>query len=153
LRVMPNTPALVEAGAAGIALSANCTDADAQIGRTVFEAVGIVEVVPEELIDVVTALSGSGPAYFFYMVECLVRAAQAQGLNEAQAVRLAARTLLGSGRLLEASGEPPAVLRERVTSKGGTTAAALEAFRAGGFDRVIAAGVEAAVARAKELGR
>ena len=153
VRVMPNTPAMVNAGAAGIALSGNCVPADAACARTIFEAVGIVEVVPESLIDAVTALSGSGPAYFFYMVECLVAAATAHGLSESQGTHLAAQTLLGAGRLLIESGESASVLRERVTSKGGTTAAALEAFRSGGYERVIAAGVAAAVARSEELGK
>ncbi|NIA13421.1 MAG: pyrroline-5-carboxylate reductase [Nitrospiraceae bacterium] len=153
VRVMPNTPALVNAGAAGIAVSGNCSEADAETARTIFGAIGIAAMVPEELIDTVTALSGSGPAYFFYMVECLADAAVANGLGQTEAVQLAGQTLLGAGRLLMESGEAPSVLRERVTSKGGTTAAALEAFRANGFDRVIAAGVNAAVARAAELGQ
>ena len=153
IRVMPNTPAMAKAGAAGIALSDNCTEADAAAARAIFEALGLVEVVPEALMDVVTALSGSGPAYFFYMVECLTQAAGRHGLGSQQAANLAAQTLLGAGRLLKESGETAAVLRERVTSKGGTTAAAIEAFRAGGFDRIIAEGITAAVARSKELGK
>jgi pyrroline-5-carboxylate reductase len=153
VRVMPNTAALVGAGAAGIALSGNCTEADAMVARTIFEAVGVAEMVPETLMDAVTALSGSGPAYFFYLVECLVKAAIAHGLDKRQAAHLAAQTLLGAGRLLQESGESASVLRERVTSKGGTTAAALEAFRAGKLDQIIAAGVDAAAARSKELGK
>ncbi len=153
VRVMPNTPALVNAGATCIAFSATCTDSDAAKARAIFEAIGVVEVVQEDQIDVVTALSGSGPAYFFYMVECLVRAAVANGLPEAQATRLAAQTLAGSGLLLMQSGEQAATLRARVTSKGGTTEAALKRFEADGFDSIIAAGVEAAAARARELGK
>jgi len=153
VRVMPNTPALVRAGAAGFALSANATEADAKTARAVFEAVGIVEEVPEEAIDAVTALSGSGPAYFFNMVEALVAAASSQGIERSQAARLAAQTLYGAGRLLVESGESPATLRERVTSKGGTTEAALAAFQEKGFAAVIAAGVAAAAARSKELGK
>jgi pyrroline-5-carboxylate reductase len=153
VRVMPNTPALVSAGAAGIALSENCTPTDAAVTRAIFNAVGIAERVPESMIDAVTALSGSGPAYFFYMIECLVNAAVAEGLEPAQAARLAAQTMYGAAKLLIETQEPAAVLRERVTSKGGTTFAALEAFRAGNFEQLIAAGVRAAVARAKELGK
>jgi pyrroline-5-carboxylate reductase len=152
VRVMPNTPALVNAGAAAMTLSANCTERDAAVARSIFEAVGIVEIVPERLMDVVTALSGSGPAYFFYMAECLVRAATTHGLPEDQATRLAAQTLTGSGLLLRRSGESAASLRARVTSKGGTTEAALKRFETEGFERVIAAGVEAAAARSRELG-
>jgi pyrroline-5-carboxylate reductase len=153
VRVMPNTPALAKAGAAGIAMAANCTDRDKEAARAIFGAIGIAEFVAEDQMDTVTALSGSGPAYFFYMVELLVRAAQAHGLAPDQATRLAAQTLFGAGQLLKESTEGPSVLRERVTSKGGTTAAALEAFRAGGLDNLIAAGVDAAVARSKELGK
>ena len=153
IRVMPNTPAMVGAGAAGVSMTANCTDDDAALARTVFEAVGMCEMVPEEAIDTITALSGSGPAYFFYVVECLVNASVAQGLPEDQAIRLASQTLLGAGRLLAESGESPAVLRERVTSKGGTTAAALEQFRQRGLEDIIQAGVAAATARSKELGK
>ncbi len=153
IRVMPNTPAMVNAGAAGFASSANCTEQDAAVARIIFGAVGIAESVDEPMIDAVTALSGSGPAYFFYVVECLVDAAVKHGLSTEQATRLAAQTLLGAGRLLKESGEPASVLRERVTSKGGTTAAALEAFRQGGLDKVLAAGVAAAAARSKELGK
>ncbi|HIJ65087.1 MAG TPA: pyrroline-5-carboxylate reductase [Candidatus Hydrogenedentes bacterium] len=153
IRVMPNTPALVSAGAAGIALSPNCTEKDAELAREIFGAVGIAETVPEPAIDAVTALSGSGPAYFFYMVECLIKAATAQGLPEHVATRLAGQTLLGAGRLLAESGEPAAILRERVTSKGGTTEAALKQFAADGFERVVAAAVDAAAARSRELGK
>jgi pyrroline-5-carboxylate reductase len=153
VRVMPNTPALVKAGAAGIAMAQNCTESDKAAARAIFGSIGIAEFVSEDMMDTVTALSGSGPAYFFYMVESLVRAAQAHGLEPGQATRLAAQTLFGAGRLLNESSDGPAVLRERVTSKGGTTAAALEAFRAGGFENLIAAGVDAAVARSKELGK
>jgi len=153
VRVMPNTPALVNAGAAGIALGPNCTADDERVARAIFGAIGVVEVVDESLIDAVTALSGSGPAYFFYMVECLVKAAQQQGLTESQAATLAAQTLHGAGLLLRQSGESAATLRERVTSKGGTTEAALRTFREKGLEDVIAAGVQAAVSRAKELGQ
>lgn len=153
VRIMPNTPALVGAGAAGYALSPQCTDADAQTAQTILEAIGMAVRVPESGIDAVTALSGSGPAYFFFAVECLVRAAAAEGLSEDAAVRLAAQTLYGAGKLLIESGEPPSVLREKVTSKGGTTAAALAAFREFELERVLTAGVAAAAARSRELGR
>lgn len=153
VRVMPNTPALVGAGAAGFALSVNCRDEDAKVARTIFEAVGIAEQFSEDAIDAVTALSGSGPAYFFRMVECLVQAAVAQGLPEDKATRLAGQTLLGAGRLLMESRESAATLRQRVTSKGGTTEAALKRFEEEGFERVITAGVAAAAARSRELGK
>ncbi len=152
IRVMPNTPALVQAGAAGVALAPNCTDQDAAVARVLFEAVGIVEIVAEKDIDAVTALSGSGPAYFFYLVECLVRAAKAEGLEESVAARLAAQTLLGAGRLLKNSGQPAEVLRQNVTSKGGTTEAALKRFQEEGLERIVQEAVRAAAVRSRELG-
>jgi pyrroline-5-carboxylate reductase len=152
VRVMPNTPALVNAGAAAIAVSSTCAKEDAQTARAIFESVGIAEMTPESAIDAVTALSGSGPAYFFYMVECLTASAVAEGLPEDQAARLAAQTLLGAGRLLVESHEPAEDLRRKVTSKGGTTEAAINMFRDEGFEKVIRAGFQAAVARSRELG-
>lgn len=153
VRAMPNTPALVGVGATAFALSDTCSTRDAECAQAIFDAVGHAERVQESLIDAVTALSGSGPAYFFFMVECMVRAAVSHGMPEDQATRLAAQTLLGAGKLLKESGESPATLRSRVTSKGGTTEAALNQFAAEGFERVINAGIAAAVTRAKELGR
>jgi len=153
IRVMPNTPALVGAGAAAIAPSGNCREDDIVLARTVFESVGLVQLVPESAMDGVTALSGSGAAYFFYLVECLVRAACEEGLTREQATELAKQTALGAGRLLIESGEDAGVLRERVTSKGGTTEAALRTFREHGFEEIIRAGVAAAAARSRELGR
>jgi pyrroline-5-carboxylate reductase len=152
IRVMPNTPALVQTGAAGIAPSANCTPADLDIARTIFESIGIAEVVSEKDIDAVTALSGSGPAYFFYMVECLVDAAVAEGMDRNAATRLAGQTLLGAGLLLQSSPDSAATLRQKVTSKGGTTEAALKKFAELNFAGVIAAGVQAAAERSRELG-
>ena len=152
VRVMPNTPALVGAGAAGISLSANCTPQDAQIAETIFKAVGIAERFPEDAMDAVTALSGSGPAYFFAFVEACVKAGAALGLPEDQASRLAGQTLYGAGLLLKESGEPASSLRERVTSTGGTTAAALDCFRERDLDGTVLAAMQAATERSKELG-
>lgn len=152
VRVMPNTPALVSAGAAGIALGPNCDDSDAAVARAMFESIGLAVMVPEKDIDAVTALSGSGPAYFFRMVECLVKAAVAEGLDAATAAKLAGQTLLGAGKLLQTSGESAAVLRERVTSKGGTTEAALRSFDEDGLEAMVRAAVSAAAARSRELG-
>lgn len=152
IRVMPNTPYLVHAGAAGMAASPQCSDAQLSLARAIFASMGIAEVVDESDLDAVTALSGSGPAYFFYLVECLVEAAVAQGLERGIAERLAGQTLLGAGKLLKETGEPAADLRKKVTSPGGTTEAALNAFRARGLDAAVAAAVEAAVARSRELG-
>ena len=152
IRAMPNTPALVRAGATGLAPGPGCGDDELRIARTIFEAVGIVEIVEEPLMDAVTALSGSGPAYFFYMVECMAAAAEKQGLSKPQAARLAAQTLYGAGCLLTKSGESARVLRERVTSKGGTTEAALACLREQGLDELADAAVASAVSRSRELG-
>ncbi len=152
IRVMPNTPALVGAGAAAIACCDACAETDVADARAIFEAVGIAEIVPESQMDAVTALSGSGPAYFFYLAECLVAAATAQGLPEDTALRLAGQTLLGAGQLLVSSKERPDVLREQVTSKGGVTFAALEAMRAADFTAMIQTAYQAAVKRSSELG-
>lgn len=153
IRVMPNTPALSSAGAAGIALSENCTDLDKTRAMTIFGAVGNAVVVDENQMDAVTALSGSGPAYYFYFVECMVDAGVKLGLDESQATELAVQTLYGAGKLLKESGETASTLRERVTSKGGTTHAALESFRNEGLGALVNNALLAAADRSKELGR
>lgn len=152
LRVMPNTPALTGAGAAGLAHGDTCDEEDIALGRAIFESVGIVEVVPESWLDGVTALSGSGPAYFFYMTECLAQAAVNRGMPEEVAARLAAQTLYGAGKLLVESTDGPDVLRERVTSKGGTTFAALESMAAADFAGLVQDAFDAAEKRSRELG-
>ncbi len=151
-RVMPNTPALVGAGAAGIALSPSCTEENAAVAKAIFEAVGIAERLPETSLDAVTALSGSGPAYFFALVEACVKAGVHLGLPEEQAARLAGQTLYGAGLLLKESGESASTLRERVTSKGGTTEAALACFEQHDLDGTVRVAMEAAAKRSKELG-
>ncbi len=153
VRVMPNTPALVGAGAAAIALSPSCTEEDAAVAQEIFEAVGIAERFPEKALDAVTALSGSGPAYFFALVEACVKAGVHLGLPEEQAARLAGQTLYGAGLLLKESGESASTLRERVTSKGGTTEAALACFEERDFEGTVRAAMEAAATRSKELGQ
>ncbi|MCB1235986.1 MAG: pyrroline-5-carboxylate reductase, partial [Verrucomicrobiae bacterium] len=109
--------------------------------------------VEEEQLDAVTALSGSGPAYVFFLIESLVRAGVEQGLDEATALALASQTVAGAAELLLQTGESPSTLRENVTSPNGTTFAALESFRASGFDRVVRDAVRAAKDRSVELGR
>ena len=152
IRVMPNTPYLAHAGAAGIAVSPQCEDSDRNLAHALFASIGIAEDVAESDMDVVTALSGSGPAYFFRMVECLVEAAVSQGLDRAVAERLAGQTLYGAGKLLMESEDSAAQLRVKVTSPGGTTAAALQAFDDGGLAPLVGNAVQAAVDRGRELG-
>jgi pyrroline-5-carboxylate reductase len=153
VRAMPNTPALVGAGATGLIANeaANTDELRAQAEAILGAAGTTVWIEREELMDVVTALSGSGPAYFFLLVEALEDAAVAQGLPRATARALAKQTCLGAGRMLVEDGEPPTVLRERVTSPGGTTAAALDAFASGGLRDVVASAIDAATRRGREL--
>lgn len=151
VRVMPNTPALVLAGAAAIAGGSRCTDDDIALTRNIFATTGETVVVGEQLMDAVTGLSGSGPAYVFSFIEALSDAGVKNGLPRDTATRLAAQTVLGAARLLMETGEHPAVLREKVTSPGGTTIAGLHAMEDKGFRAAVMAAVDAATARSKEL--
>lgn len=126
IRVMPNTPALVRAGAAALCAGRWATDEDLCAVETMMSAVGVAVRVAEKDMDAVTALSGSGPAYVFYLMEAMIEAARHVGLDDAVARKLIYATVSGSAKLAEATGVDPAELRHRVTSKGGTTAAALE---------------------------
>lgn len=152
VRAMPNTPALLGAGATGLYANARTTPEQRRLADAVLGAVGICEWLDEErLVDVVTALSGSGPAYFFLLAEAMQAAAVELGLPEATARALAAHTCQGAGRMLAESGEEAATLRQRVTSPGGTTQAALESFAANGFPAIVARALEAATRRGAEL--
>jgi pyrroline-5-carboxylate reductase len=153
VRAMPNTPALVGAGATAIAAGSHATDQDLELAETLFRSVGIAIRVPEEQIDAVTGLSGSGPAYVFAMIEALRDAGAREGLPEETALRLASQTVFGAARLLLDQGEPPEVLRERVTSPGGTTRAGLDALETMGFADAILGAVRAATRRSVELGK
>jgi pyrroline-5-carboxylate reductase len=153
VRVMPNTPALIGMGVAGLAATGNVDAADRDLASQVLGAVGqTVWFDDEAKIDAVTAISGSGPAYVFYFIEALQEAARQLGMDEAQGRALAVATFTGAAQLAAQSDEAPAVLRERVTSKGGTTAAALASFNASSVKDAIVRGVLAADARAKEMG-
>jgi pyrroline-5-carboxylate reductase len=152
VRSMPNTPALIGAGASGLYANAAASAQQRDLAVRVLGAAGLtVWIDREDQMDVVTALSGSGPAYFFLLVEALEDAAVAQGLGRDAARALATQTALGAGRMLREDGEPPARLRERVTSPGGTTQAALDAFAAGGLRELVAAAIAAATVRGREL--
>ncbi|MGB8223764.1 MAG: pyrroline-5-carboxylate reductase [Polyangiales bacterium] len=153
VRTMPNTPALVGAGATAIAAGRHATDADLDLVETLFRSVGIAVRVPEAQIDAVTGLSGSGPAYVFAMIEALRDAGAREGLPEQTALRLASQTVFGAARLLLDQKETPEVLRERVTSPGGTTRAGLDALAAAGFADAILDAVHAATRRSAELGK
>jgi pyrroline-5-carboxylate reductase len=153
VRAMPNTPALVGAGASAIAGGTHATDDDLELAETLFRSVGIAVRVPEEQIDAVTGLSGSGPAYVFAMIEALRDAGAREGLPEETALQLAAQTVFGAARLLLDEKEAPEVLRDRVTSPGGTTRAGLDALAAAGFADAIMGAVRAATRRSVELGK
>ncbi|HSG96164.1 MAG TPA: pyrroline-5-carboxylate reductase [Afifellaceae bacterium] len=154
VRIMPNTPAQVGAGMA-VALANDALGADDRaLVDALMAAIGAVAWIDDEtLMDAVTAVSGSGPAYVFYLAECLAAAGRAAGLDEALAERLARQTVVGGGALLDAASEPAAVLRENVTSPGGTTAAALAVLMADdGLKPLLEKAVAAAKARSIELG-
>jgi pyrroline-5-carboxylate reductase len=151
IRVMPNTPALVLSAVSGMSPNRFVIEEDARTARTLLRAVGDVIELEEEALDAVTALSGSGPAYVFYLVESMTEAGIQLGLEPGAAALLAAATLRGSAKLLEASGEPPEELRRRVTSPGGTTAAAIDVFEKRGLKSIIIAAIASANRRAQEL--
>lgn len=153
VRVMPNLPIRVGAGMAGLFAGEHATPADLADVRAMFDAGGASVVVPEEtLIDAVTGVSGSGPAYFYYFVEAMVAGGVACGLTEADALKLAEYTCLGAARMMVETGELPAELRRKVTSKGGTTQAALEHMECAAVPAAIQEAVVAAFRRARELG-
>ncbi|KAL2856755.1 pyrroline-5-carboxylate reductase dimerization-domain-containing protein [Aspergillus pseudodeflectus] len=154
VRVMPNTPALVGEGASGLFASEDVTEDEKELVAALLGSVSKATewVEREALIDVVTGLSGSGPAYFFAMVEHLIASAKALGLPEEQATRLAAQTCLGAGKMLTTSSDSPTQLRKNVTSPNGTTHAALETFNELGFNETVDKAVRAATDRAAELG-
>jgi len=152
VRVMPNTPALVKQGASGLYAGGGVSDADRQTAQTIMSAVGTTAwVAREQLIDVVTALSGSGPAYFFYLLEAMTAKAVELGLETATARELALQTALGAAELARQSPESFDTLRQNVTSPGGTTAAAIESMEAHGGRDIIGNAVDAAAIRSQQL--
>lgn len=152
VRCMPNTPAMIGAGATALCANGRVSAPQRAEAQHLLDAAGLtVWVHDENQLDIVTALSGSGPAYFFLMVEALENAAFAQGLPRETARALAAQTALGAGRMLIESGESAATLRQRVTSPNGTTQAALESFQADGFPAMVARAVDAARRRGVQL--
>jgi pyrroline-5-carboxylate reductase len=152
-RVMPNTPALVGEGMSGIFFSPSVDEAQKAFCRRFFSAAGkVIEVLDEDRMHSVTAVSGSGPAYFFRFVECLQAAAQKQGLSADSARILAEQTFIGSACLLQGSNENALSLREKVTSPGGTTEAALKTFSELDLENIVLEAVESAKKRSRELG-
>lgn len=152
VRAMPNTPALVDAGATAIAGGEHASDADLEAAKRIFDAVGVTVVLDESHLDAVTGLSGSGPAYVFLILEALSDAGVKVGLSRRNAQLLAAQTLLGSAKLLLETGEHPGLLKDMVTSPGGTAITGLHTLENGGVRTTLINAVEAATKRSRELG-
>jgi pyrroline-5-carboxylate reductase len=152
VRAMPNTPATVGAGATAIALGEHATDVDLATAKTIFDSVGLTVVLDEVQLDAVTGLSGSGPAYIFLIIEALADAGVKVGLSRRSALQLAAQTVFGSAKLLLESGQHPGLLKDGVTSPGGTAIAGLHTLEAGGLRNVLMTAVEVATRRSRELG-
>ncbi|MDD3885719.1 MAG: pyrroline-5-carboxylate reductase [Victivallaceae bacterium] len=153
VRVMPNTPALVGCGAAALAKGPEAADSDLELAEKIFSAVGLALKVDEKYLDAVTALSGSGPAYVFAFIQALSDGGVATGLARDTATKLAIRTVLGAAKMAEVTGLHPTVLKDQVTSPGGTTIRALEVLEDRAMTGAVIAAVKAAAERSAELGR
>jgi pyrroline-5-carboxylate reductase len=152
IRVMPNTPCLVGEGACGLSAGSHATDEDVQVVVALLESVGVVEQIPEKLMDALTGLSGSGPAYAFQMIEALSDGGVKMGLPRVTSTRLAAQTLLGAAKMILETGEHPGTLKDAVTSPGGTTIAGIHAMEAAGVRAALMNAVQASAERSAELG-
>src|SRR5215470_185975 len=153
VRTMPNTPALVDAGATAIAAGGHATAADLADARRIFDAVGVTVILDEYQLDAVTGLSGSGPAYIFLILEALADAGVKVGLSRRTSTLLAAQTVLGSAKLLLETNEHPGRLKDMVTSPGGTAITGLHTLEHGGVRTTLMDAVEAATKRSHELGQ
>lgn len=153
IRVMPNTAALVSAGMAAIARGTSASEAHAALALEIFNAVGRAVVLPETAMDAVTGLSGSAPAYVYLVIEAMADAGVLVGLDRKTALTLAAQTTLGAAQMVLKTGEHPAVLKDRVTSPGGTTIAGVQKLEEGGVRAAFMHAVSAATRRSQELGK
>lgn len=151
VRVMPNTPTLVGAGAAGYSFGANINGEQRRFVVDLLSAAGIAVEVSEDLQDAVTATSGSGPAYFYAFIEAMINGAKELGLSDEVATQLTVQTMVGAAKLLESSGKSPKTLRENVTSPNGTTYAALQSFSESDLDEIVQKAMKAARDRSIEL--
>jgi pyrroline-5-carboxylate reductase len=151
IRSMPNTPAIVGRALTGLARGSRATDAQLTLAASLFETVGQVVVLPEEQIDALGTISGSGPAYVFYLIEQFTQTAKNMGFDDATAAMLVTQTFLGSTELLVASGKTPQELRKQVTSPNGTTMQAIAKLEAGNLVALFTEATNAALARSKEI--
>ena len=153
IRVMPNTPSLVGAGASGFALGKNATTADAELAKKLLSAVGLARQVKESLLDAVTGLSGSGPAYVYQFIEALSDGGVAAGLPRDIATQLAAQTVLGGAKMVLETGLHPGALKDQVTSPGGTTIEGIHELEKGRLRATVMSAVRASAEKAKKLGQ
>jgi pyrroline-5-carboxylate reductase len=153
VRVMPNTPALLGCGAAGVAPGKNASRADLDLVLSLFQSVGTAVILGEDKLDLVTGLTGSGPAYVFYFAESLIQAGVKLGLSEEDASELVTQTVLGAARMAIESGKPLGELRAAVTTKRGTTEAGLNVLEEAGFADIVCRCVDAATRRSAELSK
>jgi pyrroline-5-carboxylate reductase len=152
IRVMPNIPASVKEGAAAIAAGKHASKSDLRLAKAIFDSVGKSVILEEELMDAITGLSGSGPAYIFLIVDALADAGVKMGLSREDALFLSAQTVLGAAKIMMETKEHPGKLKDRVTSPGGTAIAALHTLEEGGLRTTLINAVEVATKRSKELG-
>jgi pyrroline-5-carboxylate reductase len=153
IRVMPNTPCLVGASASGYSAGPAATSEDCELVEKLFSSVGLAVTVPEKLLDAVTGLSGSGPAFVAVMIEALADGGVKMGLPRSTALQLAAQTVLGTAKMILQTGQHPGQLKDSVASPGGTTIAGLHALETGAVRAAFINAVEAATKRAEELGK
>ncbi|MFN7975693.1 MAG: pyrroline-5-carboxylate reductase [Acidobacteriota bacterium] len=153
IRAMPNTPVRVDEGATAIALGEGANDEHLAQARAIFDSVGKTVVVPERLLDAVTGLSGSGPAYIYMVIEALIDGGVKMGIPRQVATRLAEQTVLGAAKLVRETGLHPAILKDQVTTPGGTAIAAIHELEAHGLRPMLIAAVETATRRSSELAR
>lgn len=153
VRAMPNTPCLVDAGATAIAAGARAGERELKLAESIFAAVGLVVTLPETALDAVTGLSGSGPVYIYMAIEAMIDGGVKMGIPRAIAAKLAAQTVFGAAKLVLETGKHPAVLKDEVTTPGGTAITAIHVLESKGLRSVLIDGVEAATKRSQELSK
>ncbi|MNI48582.1 Pyrroline-5-carboxylate reductase [compost metagenome] len=152
VRTMPNTSSSIGLGATGIAYSKEVDEQSRRTALNIFEAVGLTSVIDEERMEILTGISGSGPAYIYYMMEAMIAAGIRGGLPAEQSRELTVQTVLGAARMVQQTGEEPAALRKKVTSPNGSTQAALEVLEKGDFFETVISAVNRCAERSREMG-